>query len=343
MKINNIMDKTFIIAELSANHNNDFDLAVKTIEAMAASGADAVKIQTFKPESLTLDIDTGHFAPRTEGLWKGYTPWELFKEAAMPYEWQPKLKKIAEDLGMVFFSSPFDKNGVDFLEGMDVKLYKIASMEITDIPLIEYVASKGKPMIISTGVAELADIELAVAASRRMGNNDITLLKCTSEYPATVAAANLATIPNLRDTFGVKVGVSDHTMGSTVPTVAVALGARVVEKHYILDRSLGGPDSAFSMEPHEFTAMVNAVREAEVAVGNVTYSITDRDRTRRRSIYVAEDIKKGEVLTEKNIKCIRPGYGLHPKNYSEILGKKVNEDITKGSPLSWNHVDHNIE
>ncbi|NDI97588.1 pseudaminic acid synthase [Flavobacterium sp. LaA7.5] len=331
--------KTFIIAELSANHNNNFDIAVKTIEAMAKAGADAVKVQTYTADSLTLDVDNEHFGPRKEGLWKGKRPYEIFKEGSMPYEWQPKLKKITEELGLKFFSSPFDRHGVDFLEDMDVELYKIASFEITDIPLIDYVASKKKPMIISTGVAELSDIELAVATCRKNGVDDITLLKCTSEYPATVAAANLATISNLRETFNVKVGVSDHTMGSTVPVVAVALGATVVEKHFILDRSLGGPDSAFSMEPHEFAAMVNAVREAEVAVGNVTYSISDKDKTRRRSIYVSKDIKKGDILSEENIKCVRPGFGLHPKNFSTVIGKKVNEDIEKGTPLSWSLIN----
>jgi pseudaminic acid synthase len=325
----------FIIAELSANHNNDFDLTVKTIKAIAEAGADAVKIQTYKPESLTLNLNTGLFAPRTEGLWEGYTSWALYKEASMPYEWQPELKQLAEDLGLAFFSSPFDKEGVDFLESMDVSLYKVASMEITDIPLIKYIASTGKPIIISTGTAELADIELALKSCKEMGNDRITLLKCTAEYPAPIYKANLLTIPNLKETFGTEVGVSDHTMGSTVPIVAVALGATVVEKHFILDRSLGGPDSAFSMEPNEFKAMVQAVREAENALGKITYEVSEQSKMKRRSLFVAEDIKAGEKITEKNIKSIRPGNGLHPKHLPTILGKAANQDLTKGTPANF--------
>lgn len=322
--------KVFIIAELSANHNNDFDLAVKTLEAMAESGADAVKVQTYKPESLTIDLDTGYFAPRTEGLWKGYTPWNLYTEAAMPYEWQPKLQKIAHDLGLEFFSSPFDKEAVDFLESLNVPKYKIASFEITDIPLIEYTASKGKPMIISTGVAEIEDIELALEACRKVGNNDITLLKCTSQYPATIEQANLLTIPDLKSRFGVKVGVSDHTMGGLVPIVAVSLGATVVEKHFILDRNLGGPDSAFSMEPHEFKEMVQAVRQAEAALGAVSYEVSDKDKNRRRSLFVVKDIKKGEVITEENVRSIRPGFGMHPKELKNWIGKPSPKSFKRG-------------
>ncbi|RUA34942.1 MAG: pseudaminic acid synthase [Bacteroidetes bacterium] len=326
-------DKVYIIAELSANHNNDFDLAVKTIEAMANSGADAVKVQTYKPESLTLNLNTGYFSPKTEGLWKGYTPWELYTEASMPYEWQPKLQKIAHDLGLDFFSSPFDKEGVDFLEDLNVTKYKIASFEITDIPLIEYTASKGKPMIISTGVAELADIELAVKTCRNVGNDDITLLKCTSEYPSTFEAANLRTIPNIKETFGVKVGVSDHTMGSTVPIVAVAFGATVVEKHFILDRSLGGPDSTFSMEPDEFSALVKGIREAEASLGEITYEVSENNKLRRRSLFVAKDIKKGEVITEEHLKSVRPGHGMHPKHYLDFIGTAAIKDYIKGEPF----------
>lgn len=304
---------------------------------MAQSGADAVKVQTYRPESLTIDMDTGYFAPRTEGLWKGYTPWKLYTEAAMPYDWQPKLKKIAEDLGLIFFSSPFDLEAVDFLEGINVPMYKIASFEITDIPLIEYAASKGKPMIISTGVADENDIQLALDACRKVGNNDITLLKCTSQYPATIEQANLLTIPDMKQRFGVKVGVSDHTMGSMVPVVAVSLGATVVEKHFILDRSLGGPDAAFSMEPHEFKEMVQAVRQAESALGEVNYDVPDKDKNRRRSLFVVEDIKAGEVFTEKNIRSIRPGYGLHPKYYKEVLGKRAKVDLERGVALNVEH------
>jgi len=332
-------NKTYIIAELSANHNNDFNLAVKTIQAMAAAGADAVKVQTYKPESLTINSDTGYFAPRTEGLWKGYTPWNLYSEASMPYEWQPKLQKIVNDLGLHFFSSPFDKEGVDFLESINVPKYKIASFEITDIPLIEYTASKGKPMIISTGVAEIRDIELAIQACRSQGNNDITLLKCTSQYPATISQANLRTMVDIKERFQVKVGLSDHTMGALVPTVAVALGAEVVEKHFILDRNLGGPDAAFSMEPEEFKEMVTAVRNTEKALGRVTYEVSENDKNRRRSLFVTQDIKAGEIITEKNVRSVRPGFGMHPKHLAEILGKKVTKDLEKGTPLNSNYVE----
>ena len=329
---------TFIVAELSANHNHNFDLAVKTIHAMAEAGADAVKVQTYKPESLTINLNTGYFAPRKDGLWKGYTPWELYNEASMPYEWQSKLKKIAENLGLLFFSSPFDKEGIDFLESINVPIYKIASLEITDIPLIEYAASKGKPMIISTGVADNEDIQLALNTCFKTGNNQITLLKCTSQYPATIEDANLQTIPDMKKRFGVEVGVSDHTMGNLVPIVAVSLGAKVIEKHFILDRKLGGPDSAFSMEPQDFKEMARAIRQAEAALGKVTYKVSENDRNRRRSLFAVKDIKAGESFTDENVRSIRPGYGLHPKHLKEILGKKAKTDIKRGTPLSWDDI-----
>ncbi|WP_420401445.1 pseudaminic acid synthase [Flagellimonas sp.] len=329
----------FIIAELSANHNNDFELTVRTIEEMAKAGADAVKVQTYRPESLTLDLNEGYFAPKTEGLWKGYTPWELYKEAAMPYDWQPKLKIIAEKLGMQFFSSPFDREAVDFLESMGNPIYKIASFEITDIPLIKYAASKGKPMIISTGVAEQEDIKLAVDACREVGNNDITLLKCTSNYPAEIKDANLITIPHLKSTFNVKVGLSDHTMGSIVPIVSVALGATVIEKHFVLDRSLGGPDASFSMEPQEFKAMVDGVRNAEKSLGNISYEVSENNKHRRRSLFVTEDLEPGEIISSKNVRSIRPGYGIHPKELPNILGKRTKVKIAKGEALKWEYLD----
>ncbi len=328
-------NSTFIIAEMSANHNNDFNLAVKTIESIAEVGADAVKVQTYKPESLTLNMDTGYFAPRLEGLWKGYTPWKLYKEASMPYEWQSKLKKIAEAKGLIFFSTPFDIEAVDFLETLNVSMYKIASLEIVDIPLIRYCASKNKPIILSNGVAEIKDMELAISTCREVGNDDITLLKCTSDYPASVSDANLITIPEMKNRFGVKIGVSDHTLDSIVPIVATSLGATVVEKHFILDRELGGPDSAFSMEPEEFRKMVNDIRDVEASLGKVYYSVSEKDMCRRRSLFICQDIKKGEKLTNKNIKSIRPGYGLHPKYYYDILGKTIKQDVKKGTPLSW--------
>ncbi|HVX26659.1 MAG TPA: pseudaminic acid synthase [Parafilimonas sp.] len=332
--------RAFIIAELSANHNNDFDLAVKTIRAIADSGADAVKVQTFKPESLSINADNEYFGPKTEGLWKGYRPYDLYKKAMMPWEWQPKLKTIAEELGLQFFSSPFDKEAVDFLDGMNVPAYKIASFEITDIPLIAYAAAKGKPIIISTGIATLADIELAVNTCRQAGNNQITLLKCTSEYPAPFELANLATIPHLKQTFSVEVGLSDHTMGAIVPIVAVTLGAKVIEKHFILSRDLGGPDSAFSMEPQEFTFMIKSVREAEVSLGKINYEVSEKNKLRRRSLFATKDIVGGETFTDENIASVRPGNGLHPIFYYEILGKKAKEKITKGTPLNWNLISN---
>ena len=328
-----LSDRVFIIAELSANHNNDFDLAVRTIKSIASSGADAVKVQTYKPSSLTIDLDTGFFAPKTKGLWKGYTPWKLYEEASMPYEWQPKLKKISEDLGLTFFSSPFDMEGVDFLESINCPIYKIASFEITDIPLIHYVATKGKPIIISTGVATVEDIQLALDTCKQAGNDQVTLLKCTSQYPATIEQANLKSMIDIKERFKVKVGLSDHTIGSLVPTVAVSLGAKVVEKHFILDRKLGGPDSKFSMEPQEFTEMVNTIRNVEFALGKINYNVSLEDRNRRRSIFAINTIKKGEIFTKENIRSIRPGYGLHPKYYNQILGKKATRDIGKGTPL----------
>lgn len=332
-------DKLFIIAEISANHNKDKDLTLRTIDAIAEAGADAVKIQTYTADSLTLKADTGYFGPRKDGLWKGRTLYDLFSEGSLPYEWQPELKTYAEAKGLVFFSSPFDLEAVDFLEKMDVPMYKIASPEINDIPLIDYVAKKHKPIIISTGMAALEDIQLALDTCRNAGNQDITLLKCTSEYPATADMANLLTIPDMKQRFGVAVGLSDHTMGSTVPVAAVALGARVIEKHFILDRSLGGVDAAFSMEPQEFKEMVRATREAFAALGSVHYELSERNKQRRRSLFVAEDIKAGEVLTAQNIRSVRPGFGLHPKHYYEVLGKKSNQDIKKGTPLDWSHID----
>lgn len=331
-------NKTFIIAELSGNHNNDLDLAIKSIKSIAKTGADAVKVQTYKPESLSLNLNTGYFAPIKDGLWKGYTPWHLYQKASMPYEWQPKLKKIAEDMGLVFFSSPFDSEGVDFLNSLNVPFFKIASLEIVDIPLIKYCASKMKPMIISTGVANFEDIELAIKTCRDVGNNEITLLKCTSDYPANISDANLLTILDLKKKFKVNVGVSDHTLGSIVPIVATSLGATVIEKHFILDRKLGGPDAAFSMEPLEFKKMIEDVNQTQSSLGQVQYNVSKKDKFRRRSLFVVKDIKKGEKTTIENVRSIRPGYGLHPKHYYDVLGKTIKVNITKGTPFSWDMI-----
>ncbi len=327
-------NKTFIIAELSANHNNDYDLALRTIQAIADSGADAVKIQTYTADSLAIDVDNEFFGPKKEGLWKGIRPYDLYSEGAMPYEWQPKLKEFAEGLGLIFFSSPFDFHGVDFLESMNIPMYKIASFEINDIPLIRYVAQKGKPIIISTGVGDIDDIELALETCYKENNADISLLKCTSQYPARPEDANLLTIPDMISRFKVKVGVSDHTMGDVVPITSVALGAEIVEKHFILDRRLGGPDSSFSMEPHEFKIMVERIRETEKVMGKVCYDVSEKDKLKRRSIFVIKDVKKGEIATKDNIGSRRPGNSLAPKYWDEVEGLTFLVDKKKGDELN---------
>ncbi len=332
----------FVIAEISANHLQNFDLAVDTIKAIKESGADAVKLQTYTPDTITIDCDNEFFQIEHGTLWDGKTLYNLYKEAYTPWEWQPELKKIAEELGLICFSSPFDTTAVDFLENMKVTAYKIASFEITDIPLIEYVASKGKPVIISTGIATLSDIEKAINACKRMGNTQIALLKCTSAYPAPLEELNLNTIPNIKDTFKTVVGLSDHTLGISAAIASVALGAKIIEKHFILNRNMGGPDAAFSLEPQEFKAMVKSVRETEKALGEVSYELTEKAKKSRdfsRSLFIVEDVKTGDIFTEKNIKSIRPGFGLHTKFLSEILKKKARKDIRKGTPLSWDCVE----
>ena len=332
---------TFIIAELSANHMNDFDIAVKTIEAMAESGADAVKFQTFTPDTITIDCDNEYFQIKQGTVWDGQVLHELYEDAYMPWDWQPKLKKIAEDLGLIVFSSPFDKTSVDFLEDMGMPAYKIASFEITDIPLIEYVASKRKPIIISTGIASIEDIELTVQTCLDVGNDQIALLKCTSSYPAPLDEINLNTIPDIKNKFNVIVGLSDHTLGGEVSIAAIAVGANIIEKHFILDRNMGGPDCEFSMEPNEFKLMVNSIRNVEKALGIVSYDLSDKMKANRefsRSLFVVKDMKKDEVISEENVRSIRPGFGLHPKYLNEILGKKVNKDLKKGTPFELSFV-----
>ena len=322
---------TFIIAELSANHMNDFDIAAKTIKAMAEAGADAVKFQTFTPDTITIDCDNEYFQIKQGTVWDGQVLHELYEDAYMPWEWQPKLKKIAEDLGLIAFSSPFDKTSVDFLENMDVLVYKIASFEITDIPLIEYVASKGKPIIISTGIASFKDIELAVQTCLNAGNNQVALLKCTSSYPAPLDEINLNTIPDMIEKFDCIIGLSDHTLGGEVSTAAVALGANIIEKHFILDREMGGPDSEFSMEPHEFKQMVNSIRNVEKAIGTTerTFSDAQREisRVARKSIISKHAIKKGDVITADDICFKRPGTGFLPTETDKVIGKTALCDI----------------
>ena len=342
MKFSFNLNNTFIVVELSANHNQDFNLAIETIKAAAKAGADAVKVQTYTADTITIDCDNKYFQIKQGTLWDGKTLYALYKEAYTPWEWQPELKQLAEDLGLIFFSTPFDKSAVDFLEGLKVPIYKIASFEISDIPLIKYVASKGKPIIISTGIAELKDIEDAVNACREAGNNNIALLKCTSAYPAPIEEANLKTIPDLAERFGVIAGLSDHTMGSSSAIAAVALGAKIIEKHFILDRKSGGPDSSFSMEPDEFADMVKSIREVEKAVGEVKYDLSEKVKNNRifaRSLFVVKDIKAGEIFTIKNIRSIRPGYGLPPKYFDDIIGKKATKNIKRGTPLIWDLID----
>ena len=329
---------TFIIAELSANHNHNFETAVATIKAAKQAGANAIKLQTYTADTITLDCDNEYFQIKHGSIWDGTTLYKLYKEAYTPWEWHAELFKVAREEGLICFSSPFDTTAVDFLETLDNPIYKIASFEIHDIPLIEYIAAKGKPIIMSIGIASLAEIEEAIDACKRMGNSDISILKCTSSYPAPVAEANLLTIPDIAKRFGVTAGLSDHTMGSAVAVAAVALGAKIIEKHFILDRNVGGPDASFSMNPVEFKQMVDDIRNVEEALGIVSYEITEQSMKSRwaaRSLFVCEDIAEGEMITSKNVRSIRPGHGLHPRYLPQVLGKKVKHALEKGTPLSW--------
>ena len=334
------MNKTFIIAEMSANHNHKLEVALETIKAAKKAGADAIKIQTYTADTLTLDCDKPDFVCG-KGLWEGRTLYSLYQEAYTPWEWHKAIFKTAEEEGITCFSTPFDKTAVDFLEELGNPIYKIASFEITDIPLIKYIASKRKPIILSTGIAMEEDIHLALETIHSQGNEDVTLLKCTSAYPAPIEDANLLTIPDMRNRFGTRVGLSDHTEGITVPMAAVALGAEVVEKHFIIDKNIGGPDAAFSMEPNEFQMMVKNIRLVERALGEVSYPTNPhhiKGREFARSLYIAEDIKVGEIITDKNVRSVRPGYGLHPKYYNEIMGKKICKDMKKGDRLSMEDI-----
>ncbi|NPA28713.1 MAG: pseudaminic acid synthase [Epsilonproteobacteria bacterium] len=334
-------DRTFLIAELSANHGGRIEVAKETIEAAREAGADAVKLQTYTADTLTLDCDNPDFVISGGTLWDGKTLHALYREAAMPWEWHEELFAHARALGLEIFSSPFDRSAVDFLERFDPPAYKIASFEITDHELIRYAASKGRPMIISTGIATLGEIQEAVDICREEGNDEIVLLKCTSAYPAPLEEANLRTIPNLAETFGVVAGFSDHTLGITAPVAAVALGAKVIEKHFILDKSLGGPDADFSLDKEAFAAMVEAVRQTEKLLGRVDYSMTEKKKKSRqfaRSLYVAQDIAEGEMLTPQNIRSVRPGYGLHPRYLPKILGKKALRPLKKGERLRWEDI-----
>ena len=335
MNFNNLKS-VFIIAELSANHNGSKKTAIETIKAAKRVGADAIKLQTYTPDSMTLDCEQKDFMISQGTIWDGSYLYDLYKTAFTPWEWHEELFKVAKEEGIICFSTPFDKNAVDFLETLDNPIYKVASLEITDIPLIEYIASKGKPIILSTGIAEINDIELALSACRKLGNQEIALLKCTSSYPAPINEANLIMIKDLSDRFNVISGLSDHTLGITAPVIALTQGAKIIEKHFIIDRSTGGPDASFSLNEEEFTQMVKAVRETEQALGEVNYNLTDKQKTGRffsRSLYIVQDVKKGDLVTLKNVRSIRPGYGLHPKFLPHILNKEFKDDFIKGTRL----------
>lgn len=336
MKIGNFdlnKDGTYIIAELSANHGGKIEIAKETIKAAKEIGANAIKLQTYTADAITLDCDKSDFIIKGGTLWDDKKLYDLYKEAYLPWEWHKELFEYAREIGIDIFSSPFDKSAVDFLEEFNPSAYKIASFEITDYELIRYTASKMRPIIISTGIATIDEIQDAVDICRSVGNDDIVLLKCTSAYPAPLEDANLATIVNLAQTFGVVSGFSDHTLGSTAPITAVALGAKVIEKHFILDKSIGGADADFSMDKKEFQSMIKDIRDVEKLIGKVDYRMTDKKKKSRqfsRSLYVSKDIKTGEVFTEENIRSVRPGYGMHPKYLGDVLGGVADRDFEFG-------------
>jgi pseudaminic acid synthase len=345
MKIGNFLfnqnSSVFIIAELSANHNGSLEVAIETIRAAKRAGANCIKLQTYTADTITLNCVNDDFIIK-DTIWEGKKLYDLYKEAYTPWEWHETLFNVAKEEGLVCFSSPFDKSAVDFLEHLNTPAYKIASFEITDIALIEYVASKGKPIIISTGIAEIEDIELALDACRRMGNNDIVLLKCTSSYPAPINEANLIMVKDFAEKYNVISGLSDHTMGSTASIVATAFGAKIIEKHFILDRSVGGPDASFSMNEKEFTDMVNLIRETETAIGVINYDLTTKQKKGKdfsRSLYFINDLNAGDKITENDIKSIRPGFGLHPKYLKDIVGKNVSKSVKTGDRVTFEITD----
>ncbi len=334
--------EVFIIAELSANHNGNLETALQTIKAAKRAGADCIKLQTYTADTITIDSQKDDFVIKGT-IWEGKSLHQLYQEAYTPWEWHAQIFNMAKEEGLVCFSSPFDTTSVDFLESLNAPAYKIASFEITDIPLIEYVASKGKPVIISTGIAMEADIELALDACYSMNNRDIALLKCTSSYPAPLAEANLKMVSDMAKKYDVITGLSDHTMGSIAPVVATCFGAKIIEKHFILDRSIGGPDASFSMNEAEFTQMVKDIRAAEKAMGVIDYQLTEKQAKGRefcRSLYVVEDINAGEKITQQNVRSIRPGYGMHPKYYSSVLGMKAIKALEKGDRLSFDKIEN---
>lgn len=345
MKIGNFEinknSKTFLVAELSANHGGNIEIAKKTIKAMKDSGADAVKLQTYRPDTITLDCNNKYFTINQGTIWDGQKFYDLYKKAYTPWEWHEELFNYAKNIDLICFSTPFDKTAIDLLEELNTPAYKIASFEIMDIPLIKYAAKKGKPMIISIGLATLYDIEEAINACKEVGNNNIILLQCTSQYPAPIENANIIKIKHLKETFGVESGLSDHTIGITCPIISIAFGAKLIEKHFILDKNIGGPDSSFSIEPKDFKLLVESIRNAEKSIGEIDYSIDENKKNSRelgRSLFVSKDIKAGEKFTENNIKSVRPANGLHPKYYDRIIGNISNEDIKRGTPLKFKYI-----
>jgi pseudaminic acid synthase len=344
MKIGNFdlnKDGVYIIAELSANHNGSLQIALDCIKAAKEIGANAIKLQTYRADTMTLNHDSAEFMANPNGIWADKKLYDLYLEAYTPWEWHEELFSYAKSIGIDIFSSPFDKSAVDFLEKFNPSAYKIASFEITDYELIRYTASKMKPIIISTGIASIEEIQDSIDICKSVGNHDIILLKCTSQYPAPLDEANLKMIPNLAQTFEVVSGFSDHTLGITAPIVAVTLGAKVIEKHFILDKSAGGVDSSFSLDKEEFSDMVKAVRNSEKLLGKVDYALTEKKKKSRhsaRSLYVSKPIKKGEKLTEKNIKSVRPGYGMHPKHLKNVLGKEANINLEFAKPLKFEDI-----
>lgn len=335
------LDSTFIIAELSANHNGSFKVAKETIKAAKRAGADAIKLQTYTPDTITIKSEMNDFLINSNSIWDGKYLHDLYQEAYTPWEWHQELFKIARDEGLICFSSPFDTTAVDFLENLDTPIYKIASFEITDIPLIEYIAGKGKPIILSTGIATLEDIELALKSIRRVGKSEVALLQCTSSYPAPDNEAKLIMIKEYIKKFDVTAGLSDHTLGINASIIAVSLGAKIIEKHFIIDKSIGGPDVSFSLDEMEFSDMVSAIRKTEKMLGTVSYELTKKQILSKqfsRSLYVTNDIKKDEKFTATNIRSIRPGYGVHPKELKNILGKESNQDIKKGERFEMKYL-----
>ena len=334
--------KSFIVAELSANHGHDIEIAKKSILKAKEIGCDAIKIQTFRPDTITIDCDNEYFQINHGTLWDGTTLFHLYEGTYLPWEWHEELYAFARNVGMILFSTPFDEEAIDLLEKCNNPIYKIASFEITDVNLIKKAAECGKPMVISTGIATQNEIADAIDVCRKAGNEDITLLQCTSEYPARIEDANLATMVDMGEKYGVKYGVSDHSLGSVVATTAVAMGACIVEKHFTMDKAIGGADASFSLDASEFADLVQSIRTVEKCIGHVSYELTEKKKNSRkfsRSLFVTENVVAGEIITKENVRSIRPADGISPKYLNEIVGKKFSKDVSRGTPMSWDYVE----